>query len=1044
VNIRTFLSMALIGAVFLGCAPASSSPAPDGDDVPERNSTVAQLFARVGPEGEVDTQLAVDAFSYMIAPLPGANHVDGEPPADWERKSGTFAYNWLGQHVNDLTPEQLAAVESHLAPGPKDTVILSTDPEPSAMAMVGGSLIAADSSRHARYVRILKEAEAGFAQKVGENLRRPWALIVRDASGGQALAATRLVAIPTIGPFGLNPVVGCSFETYTQTDALDETSLRTTLAHEMWHCFQGQMGGFRPTPPWLIEGQAEWAGEALMGPSEAGVPYFRAYVTTPSTSLFERDYDATGFYWQLAEHGISPWTHAKAMLSSVTNSGIFDASGAKDDTFLQDWAPQLLRDGAIGPEINWLTKGIFNVGERGRRTPITVAVAATTPVSAAAVTNTPYDVTAAAPVVKSILGQGNGLIGAPGYGTVDARNALLCTDPEGCQCPPNYVWKGPLPVAMAAKFFLGVTGGPDGASGTLEGFRVMDFCEKKDDEPDVPPLPGNEQPQPGNGQPGPTSADSCTSGCPMSNGDVHIVPIEGQSYDFQAVGEFVLFRSADGSFEIQGRQEPYTGSDHVSVNTAVAMRVADRRIAVYGDPANSDRLVVMVDGAIVDPMAGPVTVNDAVITHVDAKFAGYEVRFADGTRVSLAGQLEYGINLVINPSDRIRDGVVGLMGPIPPASMGVPALPDGTVLTLQIGRDDYNEKLYGIFEDSWRVSADTSLFDYTDAKTTESYINPDFPAPERVQTLADLTPEQVAAGEAACSSVVIEMLHAQCVYDVAVTGVNAFGDLYDLSAEIVDRGTIVPGGQAVRIANLFWDPTTGAVPLDVYAWTDAGAALVTTVKYGEVTEFFDPGMRTQATFGGDVLVSLQPAGEPVQEEAFNLSELRMEIEPGLERTYVVGTGAPDPFFGNQVRPTTVYFDEAGGSFPLAEPDAGRSLLFLTVNALVHTHDPIDFYISAGDGCLTQPGFAGLAQTSGVGDNSWGYEGPLEVIPDDNLELTLHQVPAGDDPFTQKCDGPPIAGPWPLALAAGQRAHLILYSIPGDPTIRSLILPFGDS
>ena len=107
-----------------------------------------------------------------------------------------------------------------------------------------------------------------------------------------------------------------------------------------------------------------------------------------------------------------------------------------------------------------------------------------------------------------------------------------------------------------------------------------------------------------------------------------------------------------------------------------------------------------------------------------------------------------------------------------------------------------------------------------------------------------------------------------------------------------------------------------------------------------------------------------------------------------------------------------------------------------------THDPVAFYISGGEGCLTQPGFAGLAQASSVADNAWGYEGPLEVTPGD-LEITLHEVPAGDDPFAQKCDSEPIAGPWPSSLDAGERAHLILYAIPGDPTIRSIIVPFGD-
>jgi hypothetical protein len=275
-----------------------------------------------------------------------------------------------------------------------------------------------------------------------------------------------------------------------------------------------------------------------------------------------------------------------------------------------------------------------------------------------------------------------------------------------------------------------------------------------------------------------------------------------------------------------------------------------------------------------------------------------------------------------------------------------------------------------------------------------------------------------------------------------VTGANAFGDLYDLSAEIVDRGTIQPAGQQIRIVNLFWDPVTGAVPLDVYAWTDAGAALVTSVEYGAVSEFFDPGSRSQE-FGGEVLVSLQRAGEPVVEESFNVADLRMSLEPGLRRTYVVGAGEDNPIFGGLQASFTTHDEESRDGLGLLDPLPDRGLLFLDIEGFGRTHDPVDFYLSAGDGCLTQPGFETLPQQSGVGDNSWGYQGPLAVTPGTKLELTLHAVPEGDDPFAQTCDSVPIAGPFPFSLQAGERSHLILHAIPGDPTIRALIVPFGD-
>src|SRR5262249_5188264 len=81
-------------------------------------------------------------------------------------------------------------------------------------------------------------------------------------------------------------------------------------------------------------------------------------------------------------------------------------------------------------------------------------------------------------------------------------------------------------------------------------------------------------------------------------GEPHILTLDGAEYDFQAVGEFVLSRGADG-FEVRVRQVRLKGLD-VAVNPAVALRAGDHRIAIYahafdGVATNVSR--VYVDGA---------------------------------------------------------------------------------------------------------------------------------------------------------------------------------------------------------------------------------------------------------------------------------------------------------------------------------------------------------------------------------------------------------------------------------------------------------------
>ena len=1035
VNARRSLAAALALLFLAGCS-GSSSPTAEPSTTPVPTDTVwQQAIANTDSNGQYSLQAALDLFATAYGPLPGSTaeqNLGGEEVVD-----GNVAIAAVMSHASELTQEQRSAIDAYLAP-PSDADVITVPPVNGAtglLALAGaGDFVAAiDSNTKKAYEDAAKEFRSQIASKLGRDIVGDLKVFFKDEPGPLTKYGGRAMADAWSdwpgGTFG-----DCHIRIFKDGQAGEPIQLLAVLAHETFHCFQ--LDAFRTIdsyaiePPWVVEGQATWV-EASMSPGVdcCDAPWNQWLIR--GDSLTKRAYSAIGFYAHLAEMGTDPWSVFQKMWEAGSDHvQIFNQAGANNDPFLDSWASSVLRDPSrsrawdtTGPDITdtSFSPPSFVLKDKG-------SVDLSAPFFETEIRFINLEVDAVQFQYEGHLRLSDGTLD-----TTDFDGRWYCVAGRDCtdKCETDDEEPPPIDGTIGYVIAVASTGGVDGTIGKATGIKLKEECETP--SPSRPPLTPRPLPP----------ADPCDNDCPMSNGDVHIVPIEGQSWDFQAVGEFVLLRTADGSFEVQARQEPYSGSDHVSVNTAIAMRVGDHRIGVYGDPANSDKLTIMVDGTDVDPTADPVSVADAVITYVDGIFPAYEVALGDGTRVSLAGQVQYGINLTINPSGSFGDGAVGLMGPIPPDSMGVPALPDGAILPLQGSLDDYNNALYGIFEDSWRVTGATSLFDYADGKTTESYINADFPALEEVLTLADLTPEQIAAGEAACASVVIEMLHDQCVYDVAVTGVNAFGDLYDLSAEIVDRGTIVPAGQRVRVVNLFCDPVTGAVPMDVYAWTDAGAALVTTVEYGQTTKFFDPGMRT-ATFGGDALVSLQPAGEPVQEEAFNFVDLRMDIEPGLERTYVVGTGGPDPFFGNQVRPTIDDFDEKGGFYPLMQSPPGTGLLFLSVNSLVHTHDPVDFYLSAGEGCMTQPGFAGLAQTSGVGDNSFGYQGPLEVTPGDNLELTLHALPPNDDPFAQKCDSAPIAGPWPFTLEAGQRAHLILYAIPGDPTIRSIILPFGDS
>ena len=126
----------------------------------------------------------------------------------------------------------------------------------------------------------------------------------------------------------------------------------------------------------------------------------------------------------------------------------------------------------------------------------------------------------------------------------------------------------------------------------------------------------------------------------------------------------------------------------------------------------------------------------------------------------------------------------------------------------------------------------------------------------------------------------------------------------------------------------------------------------------------------------------------------------------------------------------------------APADAG--LLFPDVSGLAYTHPAVSFFTSAGAGCLSMSINPGQAGSNGVtGSGQTLTSGPLLVPPSPQQSLSLHEALPTDDPFSATCSSAPILGPQPFSLTAGQRAHAFIYAVPNDPTLRGLILPFGN-
>ena len=304
--------------------------------------------------------------------------------------------------------------------------------------------------------------------------------------------------------------------------------------------------------------------------------------------------------------------------------------------------------------------------------------------------------------------------------------------------------------------------------------------------------------------------------CGSLGGDPHLRTYDGLRYDVQAVGEFELTRSDDGTFEIQARQQAVTAWSAASVATAVAARIGESRamISLATDAGIAGmRLVVAIDGAP-DTAVGPLSLGSAGSVERTEDGGQVALRWADGS-IALAGIIPgEGIDVEILPAASLRGHLEGLLGNDDGSSAGDLRFPDGSTLPTAASALD----LDGRFADAWRLTDATSLFSYAPGTDTATFTDRAFP-PAAAATPSD---GQVESAREVCLALGIDPARqddlSNCAFDLAATGQASFAssgisrsqepadDAVELggssrspeptpptSGGTVDRGSIAPG-----------------------------------------------------------------------------------------------------------------------------------------------------------------------------------------------------------------------------------------------------------
>jgi hypothetical protein len=467
---------------------ASPSASPPAETAPPIAAGPAWTAIRdaIDPNGHVTKDTALAAFALASGvDMPGVTPPAGDPGTI---ASGTMALRWLVSYWDALTADQQAAAIAVLpelaglgrAAGVPGTARLAV-----ARAPADGAAPAAKVAQYrpdAFYTQLAKvevadiqthlpkdaptfnltiDAHVGLTQKATSGMQTA----IYDAKGGSKGAAAKCVI--TVSWLG---------------DAQTDVDVESEMAHEAWHCFEGLVLGtarYETDNPasWIVEGEASWVEGTLVPKAALPEQNWYEYLANPELPLFQRTYDGVGYFGHFGDIGVDGWTKLIPVLTAETNAEAFNAGGANVDPFLDTWASSLLNDGGRGPAWDMVGPALPST------TPVPSAIGvpndASQQLSAPAYGNRIVMLSETPDVLQTTFTGRVRLSDASGLDYLaDDSDGTFCMLPSGCACPGASTDEPPMLTLNGAGVVVAVTGGPKGASGTLTGTKLDDYCHK--------------------------------------------------------------------------------------------------------------------------------------------------------------------------------------------------------------------------------------------------------------------------------------------------------------------------------------------------------------------------------------------------------------------------------------------------------------------------------------------------------------------------------------------------------------------------------------
>lgn len=751
----------------------------------------------VDDNGSVSRKTALAAFSLVYGSLPGVRTPGGRHAPI---RSGTLAALWALEHRAQMTAAQRTVVDRRLA-------IPQRDGRSGHVRGSGGDF---DFELDPFY-QSMAEKWAGVYAGL---LRRPLGLrmAVGTSPGLRPRDFADALPLNRFGVWGFGQASICRIRMGFAGTSVPPVDQELIMAHEVFHCFEFALLGpnvWQLPHDWIIEGLAEWASLTVdplpfnLADPASGSDWIAAYLNTPAVPLFDRTYDAVGFWGHLTDFTGVLWPRVSAIVTADGDPAAFKAAGGGEANTFSSWGSSPFR---VSPVAGFTMHSPIEPPGFGELRPGGLHQIFSGKVGAPAYTTAQYlmaPTPASEPIVHvAIDGPARILSGATEY--TDLRDAWFCVQGRDCTCPPGSDNGVPATRPLTMPAYLGVTGDPDaGTAGVVTPERLDQFCHKHD-SPAPHPRPGP--------RPGPVA---CNAGCGLSNGDPHLHAYESDPYEFQAAGEFVLTRSSAPGFEIQVRQRPWAKANDLSINSAIAMRVGRTIVELdAGDPIHllvdhrrrplPARSLRLPGGGTLDNI-GELSLGDG---------NAVQITWPDGSRARVWPIAGFGVSALVAPAGSQTGKLSGLLGNLGSRLNADFVGRDGRRYAADVieGADAASSTaVYGGFGESWRLHQSESLFTYAHGRTTASYTIHGFPF--GIYDLAGAPTEKRAAAERLCrqAGVTDPAALADCLIDVLGTGDPRFARSAVALQFSVKPGTLVSAHPWTKLS-MVDDTSTDVVP----------------------------------------------------------------------------------------------------------------------------------------------------------------------------------------------------------------------------------------